>query len=424
MPKKRLDSWKAIAEFLGRSLRTVQRWHDLNGLPVHHFGGRKGSVFAFEEEIDAWLAGLAEDAGAERTRAEENLQLAKRNSRKLSASADSMWDGRSVKNIRTISHLYHNAIDLDLSNASALIGLANASIFGAMNDVMDAAIAVPIARGALRKLGPLNYDLLDSKCPSAWISLLYDRELPRARKGFEEILTRQPSSSFSRLGLAMSCLAIGDLDEAIGNAWEAWKLDPLIASLRGVLCWCHYLSGDFGRVFDMVGQLPGLGDIGMSTGSIEALALAQDLPKNISRLEFEAQVHPYNDILQGILGYSYGILGKQHQAREKFELLLFRTENGKTANGYSRAIAALGIGDECQAISWLETASLQGSIWSLGFGMDPILRSLRGNLDFEKLIGPVVSQDRIVADRLNLKQNIGPLQQRFDPITPDRNYPH
>ena len=423
MPKKRLDSWKAIAEFLGRSLRTVQRWHDLSGLPVHHFGGRKGSVFAYEEEIDAWLAGLAEDSGTEPTGAEENTKQAKKNSHKLSASADSMWDVRSVKNIRTISHLYHNAIDHDSSNASALIGLANASLFGAMNDIMDAAIAVPIARGALRMLVPLNYNLLDSKCPSAWISLLYDRELSRAHKGFEELLIKRPSSSFARLGLAMSCLAIGDLEKAIENAWEAWKLDPLIPSLRGVLCWCVYLSGDFGRVFDLVGQLAGLDDIGISINAIEALALAQDLPKNISRLEVEAQVHPDNDILQGVLGYSYGILGKQYQAREKFELLLLHTEKDKTRNGYSRAIGALGIGDERQAISWLESASSQGSIWSLGLGMDPIFRSLRGNPDFERLIRPFGSQDQIVSDRLNLKQNIRPLQQTFDPITPDRNYP-
>ena len=423
MSRKRLDSWKAIAEFLGRSLRTVQRWHDLNGLPVHRFSGQKGSVFAFEEEIDAWLAGLAEDAGTVRTSAEENTEPAKKNSRKLSASADRMWDVRSVKNIRTISHLYHNAIDHDWSNASALIGLANASLFGAMNDLTDAAIAVPIARGALRKLVPLNYDLLDSKCPSAWMGLLYDRELPRARKGFEEFLAKRPSSSFARLGLALSNLANGDLDEAIENAWEAWKLDPLTASLRGVLCWCIYLSGDFGRAFDMAGQLTGLDDIGISTKAIEALALAQDLPKNISRLEVEAQVHPHNDILQGVLGYSYGILGKQYQAREKFELLLLHTENGKTRNGYSRALAALGIGDERQAISWLEAASSQGSIWSLGLGMDPIVRSLRGNPDFERLIRPFGSQDQIVSDRLNLQQTIGPVQQTFDHMTPDRNYP-
>jgi tetratricopeptide (TPR) repeat protein len=424
MRKKRLDSWKAIAEFLGRSLRTVQRWQHLNGLPVHHFGAQKGSVFAYEEEIDAWIAGLAERAGTGRAVGEDKLEEAKRTSRELSASADSMWQIRSIKSIRTISHLYHSAIDHDSTNAAALIGLANASIFGSMNDVMDAAIAVPLARGALRRLMSLEFDPVCPKCPSAWIDLLYDRELWRARAGFGEVLSKRPSSSFARVGLAMSSLAIGDVEDAIENSWEAWQLDPLAASLRGILCWCVYLRGDLGRVFDLVGQLRGLEDNGISAGAIEALALAQDIPKNISRLEFAAQIQPNNDFLHGVLAYSYGVLGKEHQAREECEFLRRRTEYGKTTRSYPRAVAALGIGDERQAISCLEAACFQGSIWSLGLGLDPILRSLRGNPEFEKLLRSIGSQENLVTLPFTLKRNIGPLQQESDSTSAGRNCPH
>lgn len=51
----RLDSWKAIEEYLGRDARTLRRWERL-GLPVRRVsGGRGHSVFAFKSEIDAWL---------------------------------------------------------------------------------------------------------------------------------------------------------------------------------------------------------------------------------------------------------------------------------------------------------------------------------------------------------------------------------
>ena len=52
---QRLDSWKAIAHYLGRSCRTVQRWNSVYGLPVHHMGGVTGSVFAFKNELDTWI---------------------------------------------------------------------------------------------------------------------------------------------------------------------------------------------------------------------------------------------------------------------------------------------------------------------------------------------------------------------------------
>jgi hypothetical protein len=52
----RLDSWKEIAEYLGRNVRTVTRWAVERGLPIHHVpGGKRGHVFAFKNEIDAWL---------------------------------------------------------------------------------------------------------------------------------------------------------------------------------------------------------------------------------------------------------------------------------------------------------------------------------------------------------------------------------
>src|SRR5690349_8724255 len=51
----RLDSWKEIASYLGREVRTVQGWEKNEGLPIHrHQHARQGSVYAFKPELDAW----------------------------------------------------------------------------------------------------------------------------------------------------------------------------------------------------------------------------------------------------------------------------------------------------------------------------------------------------------------------------------
>jgi excisionase family DNA binding protein len=55
-PTSRLDSWKEIAEYLGHDVRTVIRWEREKHLPVHRVpGGRRRTVFAYTEEIEAWL---------------------------------------------------------------------------------------------------------------------------------------------------------------------------------------------------------------------------------------------------------------------------------------------------------------------------------------------------------------------------------
>ncbi|HSP89286.1 MAG TPA: helix-turn-helix domain-containing protein [Vicinamibacterales bacterium] len=50
-----LDGWKNIAEYLGKSVRTAQRWRQEFGMPVHRLGGREGeNVYAFRTELDSW----------------------------------------------------------------------------------------------------------------------------------------------------------------------------------------------------------------------------------------------------------------------------------------------------------------------------------------------------------------------------------
>ncbi len=52
---ERLESWKEIAAYLRREVRTVQRWEKKEGLPVHrHVHDKLGSVYAFKPELDAW----------------------------------------------------------------------------------------------------------------------------------------------------------------------------------------------------------------------------------------------------------------------------------------------------------------------------------------------------------------------------------
>ena len=67
VPKRRiLHSWKEIAECLGVTVRSVQRWEKTNGLPVYRQGGgARGRVFAYSDELLKWAeSGEPQDEGA------------------------------------------------------------------------------------------------------------------------------------------------------------------------------------------------------------------------------------------------------------------------------------------------------------------------------------------------------------------------
>jgi hypothetical protein len=66
VPKKSgvLNSWKEIATYVGRGVRTVQRWESELQLPVHRPRGKNHSaVVAFPKELDRWLRSTPSQTG-------------------------------------------------------------------------------------------------------------------------------------------------------------------------------------------------------------------------------------------------------------------------------------------------------------------------------------------------------------------------
>ena len=84
-----LDSWKEIATYVKRDVSTVQRWEKREGMPVHrHVHERRGSVFAYSSELDAWLQsrGLRLQEEKENRAEGSEVEEAKRGSKELHLS--------------------------------------------------------------------------------------------------------------------------------------------------------------------------------------------------------------------------------------------------------------------------------------------------------------------------------------------------
>lgn len=51
-----LSSWKSIADYLHRDVRTVMRWENARALPVRRVpGGARAAIYALKSELDGWL---------------------------------------------------------------------------------------------------------------------------------------------------------------------------------------------------------------------------------------------------------------------------------------------------------------------------------------------------------------------------------
>lgn len=99
-----LGSWKEIAVYLDRDVRTVQRWEKREGLPVRRHRHQHGSsVHAFQQEIDRWQKGRAI----------------------IQFSADDQNDQHSSTPGRRVTRIKRNAeaapLELSLQSAKAVI---------------------------------------------------------------------------------------------------------------------------------------------------------------------------------------------------------------------------------------------------------------------------------------------------------------
>ena len=80
----RLESWKEIAAYLKREVRTAQRWEKEEGLPVRrHRHKRLGSVYAYKAELDAWWR----NGQARLEQQEQTLALARQGRRRWLTAA-------------------------------------------------------------------------------------------------------------------------------------------------------------------------------------------------------------------------------------------------------------------------------------------------------------------------------------------------
>ncbi len=69
----RLDSWKEIAAYLKKEVRTVQRWEKSLGLPVRRLTqGKQGTVFAYKADLDAWWLESQSRIDVEESKTEED----------------------------------------------------------------------------------------------------------------------------------------------------------------------------------------------------------------------------------------------------------------------------------------------------------------------------------------------------------------
>jgi len=96
-----LGSWKEIAAYLKREVRTVQRWEKHEGLPVRRHVHRNAStVYAYKNEINKWI--------------QSRKAIAVQTNKPLKVSGDTGVDVQALKQFLTVLRVCLDLLDAQM----------------------------------------------------------------------------------------------------------------------------------------------------------------------------------------------------------------------------------------------------------------------------------------------------------------------
>ncbi|HSO76792.1 MAG TPA: hypothetical protein VLU47_18340, partial [Blastocatellia bacterium] len=89
-------------------------------------------------------------------------------------------------------------------------------------------------------------------------------------------------------------------------------------------------------------------------------------------------------LMIALLGHAYAVSGKKVEARRILADL--DQQKQRYVSPYTIATIYAGLGEKDQAFKWLEKAVEDRDIWLMNLKVDPVLKSLRSDPRFERLL--------------------------------------
>ena len=267
---------------------------------------------------------------------------------------------------------------MDPGNADAFAGLSHALIAqGLMSNlrIPDVYIA---AKAALEQAVEINAELPEAKCAAAWLKMVLDRDWRGARQTFDESLNQRVPSTRALVGRALLHIAEGCPREAFVLLREVVRQNALNALATALYCWSAYLAGDYWDALNLVEEARACGQSGPVLDAVEALASihCEKPDAYIPRIETLAVDSPNHALLRSVLGYAIALNGQSQRANEILDTITHPAPGKKTATPYAIALVLTGLNEKHDAVQWLEQSYRSGSLWSLGFPSDPMLKPL------------------------------------------------
>jgi len=433
---RRLSSWKEIAVFVGRDERTVKRWEGTRGLPVRRVpGAGHASVFAYADEIEAWLRGRASQEPANSVPDAETQaskipasQLAKkriasgalvlfaiaivvaaaaylvqlkRPAKPLQdrapdpAAAEFYRAGLHEWQTRTPSGLaravadFNRAIERDPRYASAYAGLADAYNLQGEFTTVPADQGFPKAAAAAERAIALDPSLATAHAALAFADFYWYRDVTAAQREFRRALALDPGSAVAHHWYATFLMTIGESDAALAEIDRAQNLDSESTAIPADKALILFHAGKNGEAVRLLTQLEDeQPDFASTHRYLATIRLAEGADAAYLReLRLMAQSrHDARGVELAEAG-AKGLTSGGHVGMLRAMLGVQRTlyASGKES-AYALAMTYAGLGDVQGEMDYLAISVARRDADNIAIKIDPPFAALRNDRRFAALL--------------------------------------
>lgn len=290
--------------------------------------------------------------------------------------------------LRQALNMYLQARTLDQDYAPAYAGIASAYVsLGSWHASASPREVLPLARAAVERALALDPGLATAHMVLGNIRFWFEWDWAGAERSFRRAIELNPSLPSARIAYAHFLSSRGRADEALVHGLQAVELDPLMPTAyfeAGVAADLAGRPREAMRLYGRGLELDPASDQGPTVVAHFHHIRAGSPEEAIAYLE-RAQELAENAFTLGLLGYAYGVTGRESEAWEALTRLeTLRAESH--VSPVSLAYVHLGLGNQEEALDWLETAFAERDMALVWLEHGGIYGPIRDEPRFQRLL--------------------------------------
>lgn len=393
----RLDSWKEIAAYLRREVRTVQLWEKKEGLPVHrHFHKRLGSVFAYRSEIDVWRRRVSGIETNQETPANWPDVLPPRNNpavrhrasvaREAYLKGRYFWNQRNEKGLRKAIVCFESAMREEPGFALPYSGLADSLTLLSFYEIASATEVMPAARRAAQKAIELDPHAAEAHASLADVFLHFDRDWQAADREYRRAIECNPDYALGYHWYANLLAARGQHEAAHLAIMHALDINPVSII---TLVWAgvtSHLAHRFDQAIRHYQSALELDPQFVWAHMYMAQALEQTGDFKLALQEFDTaeRLAEGNKSVKAMMAHAHAISGDRDSARGILQELGNTSSQGMPSYDIAATYAALG--ESHRMVEWLNRACRERNMKLFTLAQDPRFDPLRQYSGFKRIV--------------------------------------